>query len=470
MSRIRVLVGLFGVFGLLASEAALADIYAAEKAYAKQDFAQAFALYRELAELGHPLSQESLAVMYVNGEGVKRDNVLGYGWAVIANENGRSDIAQNIISQIEPHLTDAARKRVAELKAQFGKAALQESLLPVLPDPSIKVEYKPDPDNCTFSRPANPDDYYPTAGIQQGMSGNVELEYTVMPDGRAHYPRAVIGVPPGAFDQPAKNVIFNSYFKPKKVNGVAVPCRMRVRVKFTIKGGTAGSQNPALAKAMAEAREKAMAGDPQSQLTYALLLQGLGSLAETPQESSIFWNLKAAQAGLPTAQFMVGSFLMNTTYASQDERKALIWLTKAANAGQADAQVDLANYLLRKTDDPAGRARAFDLLDKAASTENLEAKYRLAALLASDPDESRRNPKRALELLEKVMLGKEIDPTTFEVRAAANAMLGEFKSAQTDQQRAIRLADKYGWDMAPLKARHALYEKGATWTGDLLAL
>jgi len=469
MSRFRVLAGLVGVFALLPSGAAQADLYLAEQAYNKKDFAQAFALYREIAEMGHPLGQESLAVMYVNGEGVKRDNVLGYGWAVIANENGRSDIAQNIISQIEPHLTDAARKRVADLQAQFGKAALQESLLPVLPEPGTKVPFTPDPNNCTFSRPANPDDYYPKAAVQQGISGNVEIEYTVMPDRRAHHPRVILGVPPGAFDQPAKNVIFNSAFKPKTVNGVAVPCTMRVRVRFTIKGGVAGSQSPELKKTLDDSRKGALAGDPMSQMTYALLLQGIGTAVEA-SENPIVWNLRAAQAGLPTAQFMVGSFLLNTNSASLDERKALIWLNKAADAGQLDAQVDLANYLLRKSGDPASRARAFELLDRAASTDNLEAKYRLASLLASDAEESRRDARRALKLLEQVMIGREIDPTAFEIRAAANAMLGDFKAAQSDQDRAIHLAAKYGWDLAPQKGRLETYEKNAAWTGDLLAL
>jgi len=472
MSRFRVLASLFGLFGLLVCRAAHADLYGAEKAYAEKDFAKAFALYREIAEMGHPLGQESLAVMYVNGEGVKRDNVLGYGWALIARENGRNDIAQNIITQIEPHMTDAARKRVAELQAHFGKAALQESLLPVLPGqpvPGTQVEYKPDPDNCTFTRPANPDDFYPESAVRQGMSGNVEMEFTVMPDNRAHNPRAIFGLPPGAFDQPAKKVILNSAFRAKKVNGVAVPCTMRIRVKFTVKGGTAGSQSPEVAQALADARKKSLQGDPSSQMTYALLLQGLGGSSDA-SEYPIVWNLKAAQAGLPTAQFMVGSFLLNTvTTAFHDERKALIWLNKAADAGQADAEVDLANYLLRKSADAADRARAYEMLDRAATTDHLEAKYRLASLIACDADESQRDPQRALKLLHEVMLTQEVDPTAFEVRAAAHAMLGELSDARNDQKRAIGLASKYGWDVAPLKARLALYEAGKTWTGDLLA-
>ena len=63
-----------------------ADLYQASAAAEKGDFARAFPLYRELAELGLPEAQENLAVMYVNGEGVPRDNVLGYAWAKLAIE------------------------------------------------------------------------------------------------------------------------------------------------------------------------------------------------------------------------------------------------------------------------------------------------------------------------------------------------------------------------------------------------
>ena len=73
---------------VLAPMPASADLYQAAAAVEKQDLARAFELYRELAEMGQPVAQENLAVMYVNGEGVKRDNVLGYAWASMALENG----------------------------------------------------------------------------------------------------------------------------------------------------------------------------------------------------------------------------------------------------------------------------------------------------------------------------------------------------------------------------------------------
>src|SRR5262249_23103890 len=152
-----------------------------------------------------------------------------------------NDAAQSIISQLEPHLTDDARKRVAELQAQFGKVALRETLLPKARGPGATGPYQPDANKCSMSQPANVVEFFPPAARRQGVSGNVELEFTVMPDGHAHHPRVVVGLPPVAFDQSAKRLVFNSGFTPKTVNGVAVPCTMRAKIKFTIPGGAAGS-------------------------------------------------------------------------------------------------------------------------------------------------------------------------------------------------------------------------------------
>jgi TPR repeat protein len=89
---------------------ARADFQSAEAAYANKDFDRAFEGYRELAELGHRPSQENLAVMYVSGEGTRRDNVLGYAWARIAKEQGDSQAVTGIVMQLEPHMNDASRE------------------------------------------------------------------------------------------------------------------------------------------------------------------------------------------------------------------------------------------------------------------------------------------------------------------------------------------------------------------------
>ena len=114
--------------------------------------------------------------MYVNGEGVKRDNVLGYAWAAIAKEGGGGEAAAGIIAQLEPHLNAAARSRVAEVQARFGKAALQERLLPKPYDPAAKSKRV-----CTVRVPANPDAFYPRDAKRQGISGSVSSKRRLRP-------------------------------------------------------------------------------------------------------------------------------------------------------------------------------------------------------------------------------------------------------------------------------------------------
>ena len=62
----------------LAAPLARADLYAAYQAQEKQDYAKAFELYMELAKLGEVRAQENVAAMYVSGQGVPRNNLLGY--------------------------------------------------------------------------------------------------------------------------------------------------------------------------------------------------------------------------------------------------------------------------------------------------------------------------------------------------------------------------------------------------------
>jgi hypothetical protein len=105
---------LLGCCLALVAATAWADLYKANEALAAKDLAKAFELYRGLAQIGQPDAQGYLAVMYSNGEGVPRNNLPGYAWATIARENG-VDAVQPIIDQVRPHLTDAARARIAEV-------------------------------------------------------------------------------------------------------------------------------------------------------------------------------------------------------------------------------------------------------------------------------------------------------------------------------------------------------------------
>ena len=453
-----------GVCLCLIGTVARADLYSASAAAEKKDFARAFDLYRELAEMGQPEAQENLAVMYVNGEGVKRDNVLGYAWASMALENGGGEAAKGIVAQLEPHLNAAARLRVAELRSRFGTQALEKTLLPVL---GVRVDppNPPPTPECAMSKVANPDDYYPIEARNHGTSGDVLITNLAYGDGRAHDPRVTHSFPPDVFVVAGREVALRNVLTPKKVGGVAVPCEFKFKVKFSVR---AAGQADTLKKQIGATREKAKQGDPMAQLAYAVVIENRWDLAEKG-ELPIWWYLKAAQAGIPAAQHIVGAYALAGTYVSQDEAKGLLWLNKAASAGNPDAQNELANYYLKKSPDAVALASAVDWFGKSVEGGNREAQFHFAALLATAPDAALRDPALSLELIEKAKSDFGMNPIWFEIRAAAFAGKGDFENAQKDQETAVGKAKRLGWNTAPQQARLAEYKAGKPWNGDLFA-
>ena len=80
-----------------------------------------------------------------------------------------------------------------------------------------------------------------------------------------------------------------------------------------------------------------------------------------------------------------------------------------------------------------------------------------------------RDPPRAQKLVEHIVRQMDDDPTPFEIRAAAQAS-GAFQDALSSERRAIGMATKLKWDLAPLNERLARYESRQPWYGDLLGL
>jgi hypothetical protein len=185
----------------------------------------------------------------------------------------------------------------------------------------------------------------------------------------------------------------------------------------------------------------------------------------------VVWYVRAAQGGIPTAQYLAGRWLLLAADwgRESDHSKGTAWLQMAADAGQPDAQTLLANYLLR-TDPDNASGKAQDLLEKAAASGHRDGKFYLAGLLAAGPDAARRDPRRALDLLEQVKGELDFDPAFFEVSAAAHAMLGNFVQAQKDQKTALHGAAKFKWDTKDQQSRLESYMASKPWTGNLFML
>jgi uncharacterized protein len=447
--------------GLLAGPVARADLYSAAQAYDNKEFEKAFALYRELAELGQREAQENLAIMYVNGEGVPRDNIAGYAWAVIAIENGGGEAAKGIVQQLDPHMNEKARKRVTEITSQFDRAALEQKLMPKVFPGANFVDQTP----CKLLKAAAL--HYPTGAKHSGIQGQVYMEYTVMPDGRARNPRVVYAVPTETFDAAARQVILRSEFTPATQKGVPVPCTSSIMISYKMQGVTASDYSE-LQSFLKKKQKEAEAGDARAQMVYGLLISGLPQVRK-PRGDAMPYFVRAAQAGLPTAQFIVGYSSMIGWGCECSEPKGMIWLQKAASADQSDAQVMLASYILRGEPTKEDISKALTWLERAVKSGNRDGKFYLAGLLAAGVDPDYRNPQRAHEVLRDVMRDVDDDPTAFEIRAAAHAMQGKFEDAQKDQRKALKMAKDLGWETASQEARLNHYVAGKTWTGDLFA-
>ena len=447
--------------GLTAAPAVRADLYQAAAALEKQDLPRAFDLYREIAELGHGGAQETLAIMYVNGEGVSRDNVLGYAWAKLALANGGGDSAKSIVSQIEPHLKEPTRARVADIESRFGPEALRKRILPVPMSPAeVAAASKPNTTACRMRSPADPNLFYPQEAKRQGITGTVLIEASVEPDGSARAPRVWYSFPAEAFDAPGRAVALSSNYSPRIEDGKPVACSILFKVRFRMTGG--GSDDIANAgsrEILADVKARAFAGDPMAQLSYGVILSMYSELNKE-NDSPEDWFLKSAQAGFAPAQYLVALRLLKGSACAKDEAKGRFWLERAAHGGNVDAQTVLARQLLRAGADAASRDQAFEWLQRAASSSHREAKFRFASLLSVWPDKARRDPVKALTLLAEVKDTFDYDPAFHEVRAAAFAAQGDFKAAMNAQQRAIHLAHKLDWDTRREKARLAGYEKG----------
>jgi TPR repeat protein len=123
--------GLLLLLSVLFASPAVADLVSAGAAYQKGDFDAAFKDYRVLAELGQPMAQFNVAVMYARGEGTRPSDIYAYAWASLAAENGLEK-AKVLADSLRPSLSLApgSAQIAADIEAQYGHAVLDQRLLP----------------------------------------------------------------------------------------------------------------------------------------------------------------------------------------------------------------------------------------------------------------------------------------------------------------------------------------------------
>ena len=452
--------GLIALLLALTAIPARADLYSAQVAYKKGDFAAAFQQFKEMAELGQPKAQYDLAVMYARGEGVNQSNVYAHAWGSLAGQNGE-ERGKVLAAQLEPNLTPTSLGVSSEIQSKYSRSTLDARLMPRI----LKGKEYEDRDPVRPSKPFIPD--YPPEAQRKGIQGEAYVEFVVAPDGHPRMPRILYAIPGGYFESAVRESVMRSVYLPARTNGQPISTSVSIMYNFTVPGVSISSYD-GLERKVHDTELKAEGGDPQAQMLYGMMIAGLPQLKRTYNQA-LPWFLKAAQAGAPYAQYQIGTGLLQGRGCQCDSIKGEIWLQKAAQADQSDAQVSLAEYLLKGEPTRESVAGAVVWLERAAKQGNESAKLMLSGILAATPISGLRDPPRALTLADGLEHDYKIDPSFWEIRAAAHASRGDFKAAIKEQSKAVNEATRLGWDLAQLQQRQAFYESGQTWSGNLLA-
>jgi uncharacterized protein len=433
---------------------ASADFTTALAAYDRQDYETAFEEFRTLAQIGHPPSQHNLAVLYLRGLGTDASRDLAFGWLTLAAEAGyrkstdalAADFASPAAAQLE-----AANR----LKTQFGPQAIARRLLP-------------DPKCQPFDTPPLPGKLKPpkvSASVMNKLKvpGLVLVEFYVAADGRSREPRILQALPRDVFDDAVMQSVITSSFTPARRQNQ--PVGQWTRLAYTFAQPGSGGFQPFVQSVKAQAE----AGNPRTQYLYSLVLMSPGMVTAAPSEQEMeqarLWRLKAAQAGVPQAQFMLGRDQLSTACEGSIGR-AMEWIRLAARSELPEAQVMLSQAIEAQVlFDPDPRKSALALLERAAHSNDLPSMRALAETLAAS---SLRDGERALAVSEQLVKRQPYYPTVFELRAASYAALERFDEAVGDQRKAIKLASKLKWNVAPLTQRLEAYVARKPWTGAIL--
>jgi len=266
-----VLLAVLGALG--ASLPARADLYSAEQDYKAADYPHAFQEFLALAELGQPVAQLDVAIMYRAGQGVEASDIRAYAWASLAAQNGEAK-GKALADTIRPQLAPGSERIAGWVASAYTPEALRKSLLP---DLGRQGPYPP----CKMVKWYAAD--YPIDARRRGIDGIVLVDFTVMPDGSAHFPRIIYALPEGVFESAVRDSVLRSRFGQLPANSQPIECSIPYRFELT--GSLDWSQALDYVREM---QSHATPDDPRAQFAFAVLL-GMPQLKEPPGAGMPCW-------------------------------------------------------------------------------------------------------------------------------------------------------------------------------------
>lgn len=414
------------------SALAAADFNRAVQNFAAERYAPAIAEFTQLAALGHAGAQFNLAAMHVLGQGAVKDNIEAYAWISLVAEDGDDATAVSLRDKLWSRFNDSdrpkAQERAAQLQTLYSKKILQQTLWP-----NVVAQTE-------NNRPANPyhnvGPEYPKRALNLRLEGAVDVEYSLDRDGYiTDY--AIAYSTDKIFNAATLKAVKTWRFEPWVIGSERVPVvglTARIHFRTDSNPDIENIEDVQQQKILNELRLKAEAGEPVDMYNYAYIGSILREQPLPPTQANK-WYLRAAQAGLPEAQYQLGRHLHYGFGCELDVAKARQWLTLAADAGMPAAQYFLAENLLSHETE-AG----IEWLEKAAAAKLPRAVVKQAWMLATHKDESRRDGERALALINGQLKRYPDQLSAQRTLAASQAATGDFSSAVATQEEVIKLA------------------------------
>lgn len=439
---------------LLLSFSAAADFNRAAQNFAAERYSEAITEFTQLAQLGHNGAQFNLGAMYFLGQGVEKNPLEAYAWIALASEADNADsnsvaLRKRLWSRFNNETRRQARERFEELKSLYGQQALQENLWPVIHENDkaqiIKIAHKQSPQ-------------FPQRALNLRLQGSVDVEFSLDRDGQVtdYY---VVASSDTLFNNATLAAFKHWRFEPWIIDDEPVPVaglglRMHFRTgeKADIEIGTQLHE-----ETMEALRRRAEAGEAIDMFNYAYASSLVYDAGE-PLAGITRWYLKSAMGGSVQAQYQLGRHLTYGFGCERDTEKAERWLTLAAESGLPAAQYFLAQELQAR--DPELAAQ---WLERAVAARHPEAMVKLAWLLATDPDEARRDGERALVLINSQLNDYPDQLTARRTLAASHAAAGDFAAAVTTQEDVIKLTQALQRPPELETERLEAYRQQAAW-------
>jgi len=183
-------------------------------------------------------------------------------------------------------------------------------------------------------------------------------------------------------------------------------------------------------------RKPAKQGDPMAQNNLGYYEHGLG--VPRSLNDALVWYRKAAEGGLPAAQYNLGTFHYRGQGVAQDTELACKWFESAANAGYTDAEY-MSGECLRNSArrDPA---LALSWFLKAARKGHVSAQL-MAASIYLGGEGWRAEPQKALIWAELARINGEAQAAQVATRAGKGMRAEQLQGAM--QQADLCLKTSY---------------------------